>query len=86
MMMIMSIMIISRPIHVATNGIVPFFLRLSSISLCVCVCIYIQENISQLLSAGAMKGRVWRMEGTKETDKLTKGLDLFPTLNLQFPS
>ena len=34
-------MIISRSIHVATNGIVPFFLWLSSSSLCVCVCIYI---------------------------------------------
>ena len=32
-------MINSRSSHVAANGIIPFFLWLSSIPLCVCVCV-----------------------------------------------
>ena len=45
-----------------------------------------EQSIGQLLSAGAMTGRVWRTARTKKPDRLTKGLDLFPALNLQFPS
>lgn len=45
-----------------------------------------EQSIGQLLSAGAMTGRVWRMARTKKPDRLSKGLDLFPALNLQFPS
>ena len=60
---------------------------------CVYVYIYLslsfiqeEQSIGQLLSAGAMTGRVWRMARTKKPDRLSKGLDLFPALNLQFPS
>ena len=59
------------------------------------MCIYIslslsfiqeEQSIGQLLSAGAMTGSVWKMARTMKPDRLSKGLDLFPALNLQFPS